>query len=292
MELFSKIPGDDSIVDRIQTLDESKYGYPDFLDFHLAQFVLSNIQCCEKLLVLADQVYLLIWLACKVNQNDARSTFELVERYAHLIKSDVMHVDLAQFLDEVAATITEVIPSDQREKELNIFAFFLTNSSVDERPFMPIMSEFRMNNKCISWLQERYVAGIMYVSSIDTLRCYFKKSDRLFKRIARDLQDTQLSEDDWIVMLRNVDKLIPNDSNIGQWDPVKSFKAAVYQPYEIDDAILFVQLCTLFRDDWMKIWTLMGWTKNRKTTRELLRFKTVSKVRPKYNTSTQLFCCI
>ena len=110
--------------------------------------------------------------------------------------------------------------------------------------------------------------------------------------IARDLQDTQLSEDDWLLMLRSVDKLIPNDSKIGHWDPVKSFKATVYQPHGVDDAILFVQMCTLFRDDWMKIWTLMGWTKNRKTTRELLQFKTVSKVRPTHNTSTQLFCCI
>lgn len=292
MELFSKIPGDDSVVDRIQTLDEAKYGYPDFPDFHLAQFVLSNIECCEKLKLLRDQIYLLIWLACKVNQNDMRSTFELVEHYAYLIHSDVMLVDLAQFLEEVATTITEVIPSDQREKELNIFAFFLVNSSVDERPFVPIMCEFRNKNKCISWLQDRYVAGIMYVSSIGTLRCYFQKSDRLFKRIARDLQDTQLSEDEWVVMLQSVHKLIPNNSNIGLWEPVKSFKANVYQPYEVDDAVVFVQLCTLFRDDWMKIWTLMGWTMNRKTTRQLLQFKSVLKVRPKHNTATQLFNCI
>tara|TARA_B100001094_G_scaffold329723_1_gene393115 strand:+ start:2533 stop:3411 length:879 start_codon:yes stop_codon:yes gene_type:complete len=292
MELFSRIPGDDSVISRIQTLDESKFGYPDFPDFHLAQFVLSNIECCEKLQQLEDQIYLLIWLACKVNQNDQRTTFDLVEHYAYLVKSDVLHLDLAQFLDELASTITEVIPSEQREKELNIFAFFLTNESVDERPFVPIMTEFRQNNKCITWLQDRYVAGVIYVSAIDTLRIYFKNSDRLFRRIVRGLKDTKLSEEDWFIMIRSVSKLLPEDSNIGAWHPVAAFKTSVYQPHSVSDVTLFVQMCTLFREDWMKIWTLMGWTKNRRTTRELLRFKTVSKVRPKYNTSTQLFCCM
>lgn len=292
MELFSKIPGDDSVLDRIRTLDESRFGYPNFVDFHLAQFVLSNIECCEKLRQLEDQIYLLIWLACKVNQNEQHSTFGLVEKYAYLIKSDVLHVDLAQFLEELAATITEVIPSDQREGELNTFAFFLMNRSVEERPFAPIIAEFRENHKCISWLQERYVAAIVYVSSIDTLRVYFQKSDRLFQRIVRGLKDTPLPEEDWLTMLRCVHMLIPEDSNIGNWDPVKSFKASVYQPKEVDDRTRFVQMCTLFRSDWMKIWTLMGWTKNRRTTKELCRFKTVSKVRPTFNTATQLFCCV
>lgn len=292
MELFSKIPGDDSVLDRIRTLDESQFGYPNFVDFHLAQFVLSNIECCEKLKQLQDQIYLLIWLACKVNQNEQHSTFELVERYAYLINSSVLHVDLAQFLEELAETITEVIPSDQRERELNTFSFFLTNTSVDERPFAPIMIEFRKNNQCISWLQDRYVAAIIYVSSIETLRNYFQNSDRLFRKIVRGLQNTQLSEDNWFTMIGCVNKLIPEDSNIGSWEPVELYKSTVYQPNEIDDSTSFVQMCTLFRDDWMKIWTLMGWTMNRRTTRELRRFKTDSNVRPKFNTSTLLFCCV
>ena len=292
MELFSKIPGDDSVLSRIHTLDESRFGYPDFTDFHLAQFVLSNIECCEKLNKLDNQIYLLIWLACKVHQNDTQNTFQLVEHYAALIKSNVLHVDLAQFLDELAATITEVIPPEQREKELNVFAFFLTNDTADDSPYAPIMLRFRQRHQCISWLQERYVAGIMYVSSIDSLRIYFQKFDRLFRRIVRGLKDTQLSEDDWFVLLKSVGRLIPKDSNIGQWEPVKAFKDSVYQPREVDDPTTFVQMCTLFRDDWKKIWTLMGWTKNRRTTRQLLRFKSVSKVRPKHSTSTELFCCI
>tara|TARA_Y100000389_G_C17426770_1_gene500012 strand:- start:603 stop:1481 length:879 start_codon:yes stop_codon:yes gene_type:complete len=292
MELFSKIPGDDSVLERIRILDESKFGYPNFVDFHLAQFVLSNIECCEKLNKLQDQIYLLIWLACKVDQNDQQSSFDLVEKYAYLINTSVLHVDLAQFLEELAATITEIIPSKQREQELNIFAFFLTNTSVDERPFAPIMAKYRKNNQCISWLQDRYVAAIIYVSSIETLRHYFQNSDRLFKKIVRGLQNTQLSEDEWFTMIRCVKNLIPKESKIGDWEPVKLFKSTVYQPKEIDNSTSFVQMCTLFRDDWMKIWTLMGWTKNRRTIRELRLFKTVSNVRPKLNTSVQLFCCV
>lgn len=292
MELFSKIPGDDSVISRIQTLDETRFGYPDFRDFHLGQFVSANIECCERLDKMQDQIYLLIWLACKCDQNDKRSTFDLVEHYAHLIKHDVMHVDLAQFLDEVASTITEVIPSDQREKELNIFAYFLTNQAVDERLFAPILSVYSTEHKCISWLQERYVAGIIYVTAIKDLRTYFITTDRLFKKIVRGLHDEHLSEEDWLIMLRSVEQLIPEDTKIGSWEPLQRFKKSVFQPHHVDDRILFVQLCTLFREDWMKIWTLMGWTNNRRTKRELITFKTVSKVRPKYNTSTQLFCCL
>ena len=294
MELFSKIPGDDLVISRIQTLDESQFGYPDFVDFHLAQFVLSNIECCEELLQLNDQIYLLIWLACKVDQNSTRSSFDLVEFYAHLIHSDVMHLHLAQFLDEVAETITEVIPAEQREKELSTFAYFLTNDCCDDRPFAPIIAEFRSSNKCCSWLQEQYVAGIIYLTSICALRKYFITSDRLFRKIARGLQDVSLGEEDWLTMLHSVHSLIPEEAALAEkWEPFKLFKETVYQPgCGVDDRVLFIQMCTLFRDDWKKIWTLMCWTKNRRTVRELLEFRSVSKVRPKQNTSATFFFSI
>lgn len=294
MELFSKIPGDDSVVERIQTLDESRFGYPDFADFHLAQFVAANIECVEDLSQLANQIYLLIWLSCKVDRNgDERSTFNLVERYAHLMKSSVMHIKLAQFLDEVAETLTEVIPSDQRERELNIFAFFLTNKSEDERPYIPIMNDFRAANKCCSWLQDKYVGAIMYVSAIGPLRVYFKTSDRLFKKIVRGFQETkELSADQWTVMITHVASILPDSVDIGQWEPMQIFKASVYQPTKLDNRVIFTQLCTLFRSDWKKVWTLMGWTTNRKTVRQLHEFRSRSRVRPKHNTSSQLLLSV
>ena len=191
MELFSRIPGDDSVIDRIMVLDKSQFGYPDFPEFHLAQFVRSNIECVDSLHQLEGQVYFLIWLACKVDRNsaDSHATFKLIEEYAHHIQSNVLHLDLAQFLDEVAETITEIIPAAQREKELAIFAHFLLSTDEDEQPHVAIMSEFKAANRCASWLQDRYVGAIIFVTSIVTLRTYFAKKDRLFRKMVRGLDD-------------------------------------------------------------------------------------------------------
>ena len=293
MELFANIPGDDSVIDRILTLDKLLYGYPDFPQFHLAQFVMSNVECVPELEQISNQIYLLIWLACKVDTNgDAQSTFQLTERYAHLIHSDVMHIKLAQFLDEVAQTISEVIPAAQREQELNIFAHYLTNNDSDERPFAQILADFRRHNRCCSWLQERYVAAIVYVSSIGTLREYFRTSDSLFRKLVRCLQDDELGEEDWLVMVENVKTMIPDDTDIGKWAPLAMYTKYVFLPKAVDDRVAFVQLCTLFRVDWMKIWTLMGWAKTRRTTRLLREFKRSNKIYARHDTSTQLLRCV
>ena len=103
-----------------------------------------------------------------------------------------------------------------------------------------------------------------------------------------------MSEENWLIMVRAVKLVLPPDSRIGRWDPVETYKSTVYYPRseDMDDRVVFAQLCTIYRDDWAKIWTLMGWSMSRRTRRTIVEFRQRCSIRPRPDMSTKFFCLV
>ena len=297
MQFFNN-PNDDLVCKRVKVLDEQvvkereeEYSkWEHFVDvkgddFPLADFVYANL--CDALPVLKNHTLEILWIACcsdcELYEELLGYSNKFLERRMPKQKN-ILRVDLAQFITEVAETIQNEMGNDAERYKIQ-FQEYLSHQ--DDRavalPGKEFLEEFRKKIHVLYYLPPNNCA-IPYFLQVQP-----NFTDLCQHSIIRHV-------------CRAPDKFPKETPDVYEWMHVLEFVRHIgIQPYSLQGNLhmmnskqewpgflrvfeelfpdksvsieeRFLQLLTIYHKKWPLIWTLMGWRMNRQETKIVENF--------------------
>jgi len=295
---FFNIPNDSKIITKAYKLDcmvkkerEDEYStwtsYSDHKkhNFVLADFVYANI--CETMPELKNNVLEILWIACCSDHE----LYEQILKYSNNFlqrrcpeRINVLRVDLAHFLQEIAETLATEIEIEERERQKKQFQEYLENNdTTDELPGKLILQEFRKKVHVLYFLPPNNVAVPYFLQVQDNFKDLCKHS--LVRHVCRNIENIDTKPPnvyDWLHVIDFVRQIgIKPYSLHGNLNSLSSKQTwpkflTVYHELFPDQTVSieerFLQLLTIYHSRWDKIFTLSGWRMNLQETEIILDF--------------------
>lgn len=277
---------DPSVLPRLKLLDRHEYDYPDFIHFHLGEFVKQNLDEVSSLQSLSKQIYLIVWLSL-VTYKDVKdrqgeitteeSAKQVVVRHSKELDHDVYQEDFTRFISELAEAVAYIPPSET-ETQLEKFRAYLEadeeqlsgRSTVNAR-YLKVFKTYLTNNKVVSWVPDRYVHVLILLGPQLNFDTYIAGNNSV-RKVCRKFTQVNLSKEEWETAIDYCKHAFGNRLDVySEWDPMVQWRKETRSTLPIVEDMH--RLFTIYRTDWQEIWTLRGWRWNLRLMCAIDRFK-------------------
>jgi len=296
MDFFDN-PNDSVVVKRANELDlsvkknrEEEYSqWTSFKDhkkkqFALADFVYANVK--DALPDLQDNTLEILWIACCSDHEMYEQILQysnsfLERRYPKHI--NLLRVDLAQFLQEVAETLQTEMGDEAQEQKIQFKEYLTFNDENIVLPGEEILQEFRKKIHVLYYLPPNNVAIPYFLQvqvNFDDL-----SQHSIIRHVCRSIRNIDTEPPnvyDWIKVIEYVRHIgIKAYSLHGNLNTMNSKSIwpkflTVFEEQFPDKSVpieeRFLQLMTIYHPRWPHIFTLSGWRMNRQETALILDF--------------------
>jgi hypothetical protein len=305
MEIFAKIASTDSTIPvRVNELDKralenGRYETVSHDEFTLAAFIQENL-VNGGMEYFEYNVLIILWMACCADHSEYE---KILKRSKQYLEADGRFnqerlLSMSQFIQELAETLATEIPIDERRVELKHFEeLILFEEEEKAHPGEKIIAAERQKIYTVHYLrpEDACVALLLQPQiNFDEL-----KKHTIIKKLCRGLDKSEpMCLESWREM---IDWFYDRVSS-GSVSFAKSSVLDGFVKYFSEDlaalnnqrqAERFVQLMTVYRSDWYKIWTTSDWRTNRSTVNAVVLFqRDFEKPFYKEEYITQIYECI
>lgn len=294
---FYDNPNDSQIVKRAYELDisvqksrEEEYSqWTCFTDhkkkpFALADFVYANLK--DALPDLQNNTLELMWIACcsdyEMYEQILQYSNAFLER-RHPKQINLLRVDLAHFLQEVAETLQTEMGDEATEQKTQFKEYLTFNDENLVLPGEELLQEFRKKIHVLYYLPPNNVAIPYFLQVQVNFNDLSKHS--IIRHVCRAIHNVDNEPPnvyDWIKVLEYVRHIgikpysLHGNLHMMNSKPVWPKFLTVFEENFPDKSISiserFLQLMTIYHPRWDKIFTLSGWRMNRQETHIILDF--------------------
>ena len=294
---FFDNPNDLNIIQRVYDLDrsvqktrEENYSeWSQFIDHEkthlaLADFVYANLK--DALPMLVNNTLEIIWIACCSDHEMTEQILQYSNSFLkrrHPSKLAQLRVDLANFIQEVAETISVEMSEEDSIIQKNLFQNYLEHDPEIILPGELILQNFRKKVHVLYYLPDCNVAIPFFLQVQSNFSDLSTHS--IMRHVCRNIAAVDKEPPDiydWLHVLEYVRSRgvkpysltgnVHAMNSVNEWPGFLKLFSELFNDKSVTVEERFLQLITIYHPRWDQIFTLSGWRMNRKETTIILNF--------------------